>query len=222
MVIHATLKGKIFALNKINGEVVWKYQNSKPIESDLALHDNILIACSRDGLTTALNVDDGGALWRQELPDHIYTSPLIANDCIFIPDMKGNVFKLDLNKGTVLEKNSFNSPFYQPLSTDGNQLFIMGSDGKLWGLDFNLRPLWSVSLKGAPATQILITKNHLLITTYQKKIYLIDKQNHEIVQEFTLKHRPAAAVVDENGIVFIAMEYDSVLRLESSESGEKP
>jgi len=205
----------VLALNPLNGETLWHYQFPQKILQNLAMTDRFVVVCSGDGLLAVLNADDGQQNFMIELPEHVYTSPLILNQAIFIADLDGNVFKIDLPSGKIINKVSLATPFYQPFSTDGQSLFIMGSNGKLFAFTPELKLKGTVPLKGVPTFPIVVTHRHLLIATYQKKFYLVDKNHLKIVQELNLKRRAVSCTPDKNSTVFFAMEYDRLLLLKA-------
>lgn len=215
LLIHASIRNEVLALNPLNGETFWRYQFPQKILQNLAMTDRFVVVCSGDGLLAVLNADDGQQNFMIELPEHVYTSPLILNQAIFIADLDGNVFKFDLPSGKIINKVSLATPFYQPFSTDGQSLFIMGSNGKLFALTPDLKLKGKVLLKGVPTFPIVVTRKHLLIATYQKKFYLVDKNHLKIVQELNLKRRAVSCVPDKNSTVFFAMEYDRLLLLKA-------
>ncbi|MCD6374891.1 MAG: PQQ-binding-like beta-propeller repeat protein [Caldisericaceae bacterium] len=215
LLIHASIRNEVLALNPLNGETLWHYQFPQKILQNLAMTDRFVVVCSGDGLLAVLNADDGQQNFMIELPEHVYTSPLILNQAIFIADLDGNVFKIDLPSGKIINKVSLATPFYQPFSTDGQSLFIMGSNGKLFAFTPELKLKGTVPLKGVPTFPIVVTHRHLLIATYQKKFYLVDKNHLKIVQELNLKRRAVSCVPDKNSTVFLAMEYDRLLLLKA-------
>ena len=208
LLVHASLKGEVVALNPVTGQQIWLYQFPQKISQNLAMTHDRVVVCSIDGLLGALDADSGQPEFLTELPHHVYTSPMILNQAIFIADLNGNVLKVDLQTGKIIQQKSFNTPFYQPFSTDGQTLFIMGSNGQLFALSSNFDVLQSRELKGVPSMPIIVTEQHLIIGTYQKKLYLIDKTNFNIVQQMTLKRRPVSCTPDQNSGIFLATEYD--------------
>ncbi|WP_457566518.1 outer membrane protein assembly factor BamB family protein [Caldithrix abyssi] len=213
VLIHATIKGQVLALNRLTGQKIWAYSFPQKLLQNLAMTERTIVVCSGDGLLAAVNLDDGREKFMIELPQHVYTAPLILNGHVFIADLSGNILKIALESGKIIADKALKTPFYQPLSTDGQTLYIMGSNGRLFALSQDLQLKWSLALKGAPSMPIIVTARRLIVATHQKQFYLINRQTRNIDQQFTFKRRVVSCTPAPGGQLLIAMEYDRLARL---------
>ncbi len=212
-VIHATLQGQVMVLNRLNGKKIWTYMFPQKILQNLAMNDQTIFACSGDGMVGAIDLDTGQELFLEQLPEHVYISPVLTDSALYLADVKGNAFKLDVKTGKIIAQKSLQTPFYQPFSTDGHTFYIMGSNGVLFALDKNLKIKWQLELKGEPSMPIVVTARHLIVATYQKMLYLIERHKPSIAQQWALKRRVVSCTPVNSGLVFVALEYDRLARL---------
>ncbi len=217
MVIHAALNGTVAAFNIVTGERIWQYQSPQPITTNMAMRADTLVFCSPNGLLTALHALDGKPLWKMELAHHVYAAPLIVRNRIYVADYRGSVWQLELATGKIRARFDAQAPFYQPCTSDGQHVFCMGSNGILRCLSLNLQEKWQRTLPGVPTAPVVVTQNHLIITTGQKRLFVVQKDSGQVAQTMKLKRRPASAVVADDGLVYMASEYDALFQL-----GKKP
>ncbi len=217
MVIHAALNGTVAAFNMVTGERIWQYQSPQPITTNMAMRADTLVFCSPNGLLTALHALDGKPLWKMELAHHVYAAPLIVRNRIYVADYRGSVWQLELATGKIRARFDGQAPFYQPCTSDGQHVFCMGSNGILRCLSLNLQEKWQRTLPGVPTAPVVVTQNHLIVTTGQKRLFVVQKDSGQVAQTMKLKRRPASAVVADDGLVYMASEYDALFQL-----GKKP
>ena len=78
-----------------SGEVVWRIDRTKSyVPSPLALGDRLLVI-QDDGIANLLDAATGESLWTQRLGDNFYASPVLAGECVYLPNRSGKmlVFK---------------------------------------------------------------------------------------------------------------------------------
>ena len=211
MIVHATTQGKILGLNPLNGKEIWSYHLGQNIYQNLAGTKNVIVACSNDGLLAVINQDDGQVEYLTDLPAHVYTAPLILDQAIYVADYSGNLLKIALADGQISKQIHLGFPFYQPFSTDGKHLFIMGSNGTLFVFTPNLKLIFSVPLKGVPTMPVLVTSNRLLVATYQKKLYLINKKQGTIDQQVDLKFRVVGISPIISNKIYLMAGYNKII-----------
>jgi outer membrane protein assembly factor BamB len=213
MVLHAALNGRVAAFNMITGEIIWQYQSPQTVTANMAMRGDTLVFCSPNGLLTALHTLDGNPLWKMELAHHVYAAPLIVRDRIYVADYRGSVWLVELATGKIRAHFEAQTPFYQPCTSDGQSIFCMGSNGILRCLSLNLQEKWQRALPGVPTAPLVVTQNHLIVTTGQKRLFVVQKDSGRVAQTIKLKRRPASAVVSGDGLVYLASEYDALFQL---------
>ncbi len=108
------VKGNVYAVDALNGSVLWEIAVTGAVEAGVATADGIVFVPSVIGVGTdneqtgellAVSADSGDQLWRKELTTPIFTSPVIAGDrlVVLLSDTVENPFELrfyDLSTGS--------------------------------------------------------------------------------------------------------------------------
>ena len=150
----------IACLDAAQGTVLWEFTPELPAWGEpRIINGRVLIGLGNGdfdrpasypaGAMVALNLKDGAPLWRQDLPDSVFTAVAAENDQGFFGCRDGNLYAVDLVSGKILWKQSVGAPILStPLLVGGMILFganngevvsLSAKDGKpLW--KFNARP----------------------------------------------------------------------------------
>lgn len=113
LVVVATDKSGIVALNGKSGRMAWISENSKrffssPVAAD-ANRDGVkdVVAISLDGVIHVLNGKNGDVIWKQSLDVNIQATPALYDvnqdglQDLIIPDTAGNILVVDMQRGRV-------------------------------------------------------------------------------------------------------------------------
>lgn len=221
-VFHATLKGKIIALNSLSGKQLWLFDSGMSINANLAMHGDTLVACTPDGLLMALDALRGNILWKQKIEHHFFAPPMILRGNVYLPDIRGVIWALRLSDGTIRRKAATgNAPIYKPCSTDGERIYLMDSKGYVYCFTPELKQIWAKELIGVPMQPVIVTHNLLLITTAQKYLYLLQKTSGKIVQKKHLKHRADVVLPGNAHTLYLSVEYDHLEKWQSTGAENK-
>jgi len=84
--------GKIFALDAVNGDVIWTYQRdidekalnqARPRSKNIAIYENEIISTAPDGYLIALDAQTGKLIWETNMESGQQSSgPIVANNII--------------------------------------------------------------------------------------------------------------------------------------------
>lgn len=130
----------LYALDPENGSLRWKSEDlGGPMVSSPALSDSGLIILSTfNNEVVALNESSHGVEWRFETSDWAWASPLIDGEQVYISDISGIFYALDLASGDLLWQIEPGGGIYSaPLvkdglvyfTTDASSLVVVSQDG---------------------------------------------------------------------------------------------
>jgi len=134
---HGPGSGNLMAVRISDGTVLWTQQALARSISTVAVAKGIVIASDYDGQVLALNASTGEILWDHDLHAHVWGSPYIAGNQVYLGDEDGilTVFKLSKKK-KVLATHRFPAPIYStPVLANGTlyvatQTHLYAIDGK--------------------------------------------------------------------------------------------
>ena len=82
----------LYAIDRIDGNVVWKYlMKGNTGESSPTICDDKIIACTKTGIVVILDAEDGSLLWEYDTGEQIVASPAIIRDHFLILTSKGTL-----------------------------------------------------------------------------------------------------------------------------------
>lgn len=177
-VIAGFANGKLFAINKENGTVLWAHNISNPkgrselqrmtdISADPVILNNTVYAVSYQGNLTAIKLDTGELLWEKELSS--YSGVVVDNYAVYISTVDGRVLALDNKTGTTfwvqddLEGRNLSKPVIF-----NNYLVIGDQDGNLHFLDKlygYIKGRVFLDTSGISISPLVVNENQLYVLT---------------------------------------------------------
>jgi outer membrane protein assembly factor BamB len=91
--LYVLSKQHLYAIDRKTGNVRWKYlqKGSSGESSPLVCNDKV-ITCSRNGIVSLLNADDGTLLWEYDTGEQITACPAVITGRFYILTTKGSLF----------------------------------------------------------------------------------------------------------------------------------
>ncbi|MBK6875926.1 MAG: PQQ-like beta-propeller repeat protein [Ignavibacteria bacterium] len=83
-IITAGIDGKVYSINKNNGEVKWTFRTKGPISGTPLLHGDKIFIGSFDKKFYCLNAEDGSIIWSQMTEGRVRSSAVIWKDYVFV------------------------------------------------------------------------------------------------------------------------------------------
>lgn len=163
---------------KKTGSVNWKYILEGFIESPIVVHDNVILASSKNWKMYALNTK-GQELWNYSTAWYLTSSPVIANDTIYLGSWDWSIHSISLNKGEQIwsvqpERSPVMAYFASGIIVDKNEnIYAASRTDRIYSFNKNGEILWYLDLKGEDVLAgISLNKNGvLLIPTSQGNVY---------------------------------------------------
>lgn len=117
----------IWGVNLENREILWEVFDDLPdVASPLAFDNFALIATSFGGLY-AIGIDSGEVVWREELPNGFYASPVLAGDTIYLMDRTGTMRMYSADgEFTLKSVSSIPEPSDSTPAFKHNRIYIRG------------------------------------------------------------------------------------------------
>ncbi len=130
MVYAATYQGNVVALRLQNAEVIWKAKVSSRLP--MSLGGERLLVTGDLGEVVAIDAESGETLWTQDgFRGHGMSRPLVVNERVVVGDAAGNIYSLNLNDGTLLEKRKVVSSAVLALVPGPDQFAVFSSQGNI-------------------------------------------------------------------------------------------
>ena len=183
----------IYALNKKNGKVKWKFQNKFPFRGNITIKNDYLFV--NDYNNNLLSFLKQKLIWKKKLGQSekvIFTNirPIIHDNKIINPAFNGLFHILNINNGKLmfsdyLQPNKKMAKIFRnndiianPIISD-SKMYIISHSGTLASYDLNnLKLLWSIQVGGGNTP--IISGNSIFLIDNNNILYAINASNGKI------------------------------------------
>ena len=194
----ADVTGKVFALNRVNGDVVWKQDLELPVSGAVGVGYGLVMLGTLKGEVVALDASTGEERWRSRVTSEVLAPPANNGDVVVVQTQDDRLIGLDAATGDrrwIYES----SPAVLTLRGTGapvvtNRLAIAGlSTGKVVAVDIsNGVPVWEsrvaipqgrseldrvVDIDGG----LLLSGGTLYVSTYQGRVAGLDLDSGRVL-----------------------------------------
>ena len=139
-IYQASMDHYLYAIDPANGKLVWKSEDlGGPIVSKPALsEDGLIILSTFNNEVIALNEKSRSVEWRHQTSDWAWASPVIDGEKVYVSDILGTFYALDLASGDLLWQiqpggGIFDAPLVKDgsiyFSTDASSLVVINDEG---------------------------------------------------------------------------------------------
>ncbi len=206
--IYVASQGKIAALQKNNGSVIWQREIEKDTTSSSALscgagsaasviyadpvvYNGVVYVATYSGKIYAYNTASGNLLWKYPAEGYvqgIIGDLIIDNGVMYFAAVGGTVTALDIEtQGVIWQYNTKDTLWASPCLS-GDTLYIASYDKRLFALDINSGNLkWEEPFKtNGPIVASPVCENGVVyIGSLDRGIYAINSENGELIWKFS-------------------------------------
>ena len=211
-VFFQTLKGNIFCYQTDTGEEIWKNSLQRDIRNSAAITDTTLISATLDGQIVAINTTNGEILWEHSLNLPVFADPVINNNRVYILTHTGMLEIINLKNGDKIYRKPIDIQIYYSPTIDDRSIYIATSNGRLISLDkVSFRENWIFEGEGPISGPALVSNSYIYFSTLAKHLYILDKQNGELLQRIDIPGRARSTPIIKGGKLVIACEEKQVI-----------
>ncbi|MBD3223528.1 MAG: PQQ-binding-like beta-propeller repeat protein [Caldithrix sp.] len=213
-VYHTNLSRQIMQLDLASGSVTGTLKLDEQPVSHLAVHDKKLITTSTNGQVLSITAQNNLQVqWKKKIARAFRTYPVINGNHIYVATYDGKFIVIDTDGSMIYERDAGVS-LYTAVSTDESSIFLPQSNGYLVAIDaLSFKTLWKTKLDGPMTIPALVTRDHIVAGTSQKKLFFIKKENGQIIQELDIEGRLSALPVRIEEKLYIGYEYNHIAAL---------
>lgn len=136
----ATYQGELAAVSENTGSVIWRRKFSS--YSGMAASEDLLFAADADGAVWALNVDNGGSLWKTEaLRNRQLSSLAWVNGVVAVGDFEGYVHFISPKDGSLVGRTRVGkAAISRGMLAQGERLYVLGDGGAMQAIAVSVAP----------------------------------------------------------------------------------
>jgi outer membrane protein assembly factor BamB len=212
MVLFQTLQGEIIGINYLNGEEIWRQSLNKNIRNSPAYKDNLLITVTLDGTIYAFDSNTGDVIWNKNLSSSVFADPVIEGNRLYVATHPGQLYIINLKDGKPISNKDCGIELFNSPTIDQNNIYIASSNGVIYSLNkSSLENKWIFSGEGPIVGSALVTNSYIYVATMAQKLYVINKNDGELIQKIELVGRARSAPIINQGKLILACESRQVI-----------
>jgi outer membrane protein assembly factor BamB len=218
-------EGHLYAFDKANGKVLWKYLAAPGVSTDLLLDGPDIIAYAANGELISLDLRSGKQIWKRKITeqnsDHYLPPPILHHHVVFAGSVDGNVMAVRAKDGTLLWKQTIEPRAYLEPVAIGNQICVVSTAKYLYRLDSGSgRVLKTMTFESVPSFLPAQARDSILLQFANRTLKRISRKgilwSQSASGELTT-HRPLllddqVVVADESGRVMALQLADGTIQ----------
>ena len=168
--------------------ILWSYEAGGDVLSSPAVVNGKVYCASYDDNTVfCLRESDGYRLWQFATADFIpYSSPIIANNKLYIGSRDQNIYCLNASTGTKIWNQPTGGMIYSSPTIVDSRLYIGSSDNKLYCLDATTGGyLWNFTTAGFVWCSPAVVNGKVYVGSMDFKMYCLNATTGAPLWNFT-------------------------------------
>jgi len=212
LALFQSLRGEVICFNYLTGEEIWRQSLNKGIRNSPAFKDNVLITVTLDGTIYAFDSTSGNIMWELNLNAPVFEDPVIDGERLYVASHAGTLFVFELRSGQLLSNKEFSIELFNSPTIDQNSIYIASGNGTLISINkSSLENNWIFSGEGPIFGPALVTNSYVYIATMAQKLYIISKNDGQLIQKIELVGRARSAPIINQGKLILACESKQVI-----------
>ena len=232
ILVAADNLANIYALNYLNGDLLWKNFNASSFNSEIKIFDNKIFVIDFDNIIRCISVKDGKEIWnfgteKSFIKSQRKLSLVIQNDLVTFIDTFGDINALDINSGNLIwQSQTVNEDIYEnsfllkssKLVSDEDTIFVSNNQNKFFAIDNrNGFVKWEQTINSY--IEPIVIDNLVLTISLEGYFFVIDKTNGNILRSTRIfdnnnyeKIYPSGFIVAKN-YIYVTYDHGKLLKV---------
>ena len=185
--------GGLSAVSLDDYREVWRFHTEAGIWAQPLLVDDLLILSSIDHHLYAIDRATGQLIWSVDLGGAVASTPLLANDRLYVGSFNKSFFEISLDGVILGEYATQNWVWGTPAIDENGIVYVADLSGYVHALDSSsgLRERWSVQIaeRGIRAGP-LVYGERVIVSSRDGKVYWLDRFDGELINAREIDDRP--------------------------------
>lgn len=165
--------GRVYAVKKQTGDIVWSLQHSAPFASHPSIFGSKLYIGSEDGYLFSLDKATGKIYWRYRTHGPVRGSVVVSNDLVYFGSSDGYIYAVRQDDGRLRWRRRTGAGV-ETVAEGPDGLLVASFDNFAYSLSYtNGDNLWKRQLAGRVVTEPLIAPDGALFTPLSSPIGVV-------------------------------------------------
>ena len=188
-----------YALNILNGDLLWRKTNSAAFNSEIKIADNKIFTVDYDNILKCFSIENGNLLWEYQTENTLIKSTkktslvLNENKVIFLNhtgdlntlDQNGNLIWQTPTSKSIIYEDSFTNT-YSDIVLDNNTIYFSNNKNEFFAVSLDTGSVkWRKKINSS--IRPTITKDLIITISDNGFLIILDKKNGKLVRSTNIK-----------------------------------
>ena len=188
-----------YALNILNGDLLWRKTNSAAFNSEIKIADNKIFTVDYDNILKFFSIENGNLLWEYQTENTLIKSTkktslvLNENKVIFLNhtgdlntlDQNGNLIWQTPTSKSIIYEDSFTN-IYSDIVLDNNTIYFSNNKNEFFAVSLDTGSVkWRKKINSS--IRPTITKDLIITIADNGFLIILDKKNGKLVRSTNIK-----------------------------------
>ena len=188
-----------YALNILNGDLLWRKTNSAAFNSEIKIADNKIFTVDYDNILKCFSIENGNLLWEYQTENTLIkstkkTSLVINEKYVIFLNNTGDLNTLDLNGNliwqtptskSIIYEDSFTN-IYSDIVLDNNTIYFSNNKNEFFAVSLDTGSVkWRKKINSS--IRPTITKDLIITIADNGFLIILDKKNGKLVRSTNIK-----------------------------------
>ena len=188
-----------YALNVLNGDLLWRKTNSAAFNSEIKIAENKIFTVDYDNILKCFSIENGNLLWEYQTENTLIKSTkktslvLNENKVIFLNhtgdlntlDQNGNLIWQTPTSKSIIYEDSFTN-IYSDIVLDNNTIYFSNNKNEFFAVSLDTGSVkWRKKINSS--VRPTITKDLIITIADNGFLIILDKKNGKLVRSTNIK-----------------------------------
>ena len=188
-----------YALNILNGDLLWRKTNSAAFNSEIKIAENKIFTVDYDNILKCFSIENGNLLWEYQTENTLIKSTkktslvLDENKVIFLNhtgdlntlDQNGNLIWQTPTSKSIIYEDSFTN-IYSDIVLDNNTIYFSNNKNEFFAVSLDTGSVkWRKKINSS--VRPTITKDLIITIADNGFLIILDKKNGKLVRSTNIK-----------------------------------
>lgn len=172
---------------------IWRFHTEEGVWTQPLLVGEMLIVASIDHHVYALDRSSGQLIWSLNLGGSVASTPLLANDRLYVGSFNKMFFELSLDGRILSTYSTQNWVWGSPAIDERGVVYVADLSGYVHALDSerNLQEIWSsqIAERGIRSGPV-VYQDRVIVASRDGKVYWLDRRDGALINAREIDNRP--------------------------------
>ena len=204
--IVGSSEGRLLALDKSTGEILWVYNCESRLTLPPTFGNNRIWQPGDNGMLFQIDPEDGQEILSVSLSHPIVTT-VAFDQFVYVADLGGILYKIDSNDGSVIWQKEIGGSVYGSVSVANDRIYIGHSGGEVLSISTNDGSvLWRYNIIDVITAPLLLVGKYIVFGSKTGEFFSLSAADGSLVEKRKLNGAVSFAPVTDGDNIFVATD----------------